>query len=334
MALKGDKILAQLHDDARLKVDKVYADLFRNQGPSTSPAVQNNLRYGWGGGNTTNKDVGDKITAGSFNQLIDRLNIAVENTGLANVELDRQLPANQKILTAYYNAINDYASNVLTVPNTLSPARASIQQLGAAERTANWRNQVVLTFDSVFPSYDEARHFFNSGSTIRMDFEMAGNGAGQGYRDWQYMFYRAGIVSYGVNGLSITGVAHYTNGNVPFVQLTSDSYQLVGTIQTGGCYGGYGGYGGYGCYGGYGGYGGYGDPLYIRIYSKLVGTQKNIVRFRAVLDNTSNAVGEKVVNGTTQCFISRRKPVDNSRPSTTLIIPEPDLNLIGEFVGT
>lgn len=322
MALKGDKILAQLHDDARLKVDKVYADLFLNQGPSKDSVVRTQLKYGWGGGKTTNKDVGDKITAQSFNQLIDRLNIAVENTGLANVELDRQLPANQKILTAYYNAINDYASNVLTVPNTLSPVRASIQQLGVAERTANWRNQVVLTFDSVFPSYDEARHFFNSGSTIRMDFEMAGNGAGQGYRDWQYMFYRAGIVSYGVNGLSITGVAHYTNGNVSFVQLTNDAYQLVGTIQTGGCYGGYGGYGGYG------------DPLYIRIYSKLVGTQKNIVRFRAVLDNTNNAVGEKVVNGTTQCFISRRKPVDNSRPSTTLIIPEPELNLISEFVGT
>lgn len=324
----GDKILASLHTEARYKVDKVYSDLFKNKGPSHLPKVKHELHYGWGGTPADQQFTGQIITALSFNELIDRLNIGIENTGLAHVELDRQIPHDQIILAAYYNAITSYAEDLLMNPNLLNPARARIRQIGHAVRNTSWSNTISLIYDTMFPDYDHIRYFFNSGSTIRMDFSMSNGGSvhGGGYKDWEYMFQRAGIISYGLHGLTISGTANYTDGHVPFVQLNSHGYQLLGTIYIGG---------GHDPYGGYGGYGGYGEPMYIRVYGKLVGNHNHAVRFKVDLDNR-HATGrptDRVVGGYTNCAISFRKPIDNARPTCKLHIAPPDFTMISDLRG-
>ena len=320
----GDKILASLHGEARHKVDKVFSDLIPKTGPSVDQHVRHLLKFGWGGHEAEQKVTGQLITARSFNELIDRLNIGIENTGINNVELDRQLPQDQIILAAYYNAITAYAEDLLMSPNELNPARARIAQIGNAARTTSWQKIITLVYDTVFPNFDHIRYFFNSGSTIRMDFSQTGNRPGNGYRDWEYMFLRTGIISYGINGLSISGNANFTDGHIPYVKLNSAEYQLLGTIHVGGQGDGYGGYGGYGAYG---------NPMYIRVYGKLVGNNDHAVRFKAELDNI-NATGLHTVYGNTNCQISYRKPINNSRPTTRLHIAPPEFTMITELRGS
>ncbi len=300
----GSKITATDYNELVTKTNKIFADNYPTSVPTTNVPTRENQAFGWGNQAASITNIGTKVTASLVNEVIDRLNIGSEHTG-GQYELDRVLKG-QKITASIWQDMQTVIDDITPNKNRAALGQTEVTQLGVISHSTGFDNSLVYTVDLVFNSYNKARYFFNSGSTIRLNLDKVnGNAAAT---SWASVYTRLGTVS-----LSLTNTFSTTSNiiseNKGFEDLNETEQLLLTCNGVGG--GGYGyGYGyGYGNGGDYGyGYGNGGSSRSIKIYGQLIPASGNFgsgevkLRIKVVLSS-----GDTGVTGTHSLYVESNK---------------------------
>ena len=201
---------------------------------------------------------------------------------------------------------------------TVGASAASETSAANFVRSASWTNRLEGIFAYTFPSYNAARHFFNSAGEIRFSLDMTGNAADNAYLNWNNICTNLGTVRLSHDNTLQSGTGGVSN-NRGFYHLT-DSFQSIYSSATpsGGGYGG-----------GYGG-GGYAS-LRARFYAKYVttGSNQHQVQIRCVLDDS--VYHPDPITGTTTYYAKLLQPNDISKNSVTYSVAGPTVSVIENF---
>jgi len=133
-------------------------------------------------------------------------------------------------------------SNITGVVNSRRNAIASgtdITTGGVGQRTTGWVNSVTMQYTITFTTANAARHFFNAGGMIRMNFSRSGGVAHAKNADWTALCTACGtVVVTGGGHASIAGTPYSgTNklggsGSPTTLLLTTGYHQLAAGYQT------------------------------------------------------------------------------------------------------
>ena len=163
-------------------------------------------RYGWGQQasvypvSTSDPVLADEQTLQAYleaniNNLIDKVNIMeVRTDGPSTLTRIAQgaviLASDTTLITSTINTdIIDQARNWRNFNST------AFNSVETFTRTNNWNNQLIGTMRYTWNSYDEMRHFFNTGSECRAQITMTGDPLNQGYNNWNQVAEAMGILS-------------------------------------------------------------------------------------------------------------------------------------------
>jgi hypothetical protein len=324
-AVKGQKITAVDYNNVVTDINKVFSDEYRNSAPPTSNQAKLNQEFGWGNQSVNNVDVGTKITAAVVNSLVDRVNLSAEHVG-SEYELDRVI-SGQKITATLWNDIETVITDVTPNKNTAAIGQTTISELGSIARSTTFSNSLNFVSTLTFANYDQARYYFNSGSSFKLYLVKSSGDSVDAA--WATAYERMGTVNIGLtNTLSTT--ANIISENKGFEHLTSESSLLLTLNQGGGDYG-YGGYG-YGD-GGYGygyGYGyGTGGSKTIKVYGKIVPTQGTSYQtgpVNLVITVSLNSLSAQATSGTHTLYLQSNKATTKTSGDITFSISNPQFN--------
>lgn len=329
-AVKGQKITAVDYNNLATDINKVFSDEYRNSAPPTSNQAMLNQEFGWGNTTVSDVDVGTKITAAVVNSLVDRVNLSAEHVG-SEYELDRVI-SGQKITHTIWNDIETVITDVTPNKNTAAIGQTTISELGSIARSASFSNNLNFVTTLTFANYDQARYYFNSGSSFKLYLvKSAGDAVDAG---WSTAYERMGTVNIGLtNTLSTT--ANVISEDKGFEDLTSESSLLLTLNQGGGGYG-YGGYGygyGYGYGGGGYGYGGYGygtgGSKTIKVYGKIApvqGTSYQTGPVELTITVSLNSLSAQATSGTHTLYIQSNKATTKTSGTVTFAISNPQFS--------
>lgn len=224
---------------------------------------------GWGQANavTPTVSVSSIIDADHYNTLASHVNSGDYHREDASASLITHVAStNQTILASDLNNIENRitALNVtgptsqsfdLGIDNIFTPAITSISNGGtpwgtADAASAGTRGTLVCEIKYVFPNYDNARHWFNSGGQCTLDLEAVGGNHGS--TEWDYVFDQIDTVYFG--GLTTSRGGSNGIGQRSFYELNQTYQQIFNAIGFDGAYANAYGYvgsgGGYSTYGG------------------------------------------------------------------------------------
>ena len=322
MPTSGQKISQEYFNSLIDSVNELYGDTHAGEGPSSSPDVQDAIRWGWGGDNVDQVSQGDKVTASLTNELVHRINISTLRTNSTDQELV-VVARGDNITADFFNTATDLLDGARNLRNTVDPAFTELSTIGNYPSSTEWTNQFEIELDYDFGSYEDARYFFNAGGDLRFSFSLTG-GYSAGYSTWCFIFDDMGTVKLDV-GTAVSLNDRGISQDIGLSELTN-TYQLLYTSPAGqngsGCYGGYGGYSGYSGYSGYisGGYGGYSSSR-AKLYAKIDG-DKLVIKW--LLDHSAMAT---LVRGDLNLIASMIHPTDVSESTLTLTLPEPTITI-------
>ena len=326
-AVKGQKITAVDYNNLAADINKVFSDKYPNSAPPTTSQATADQEFGWGNTTVTNVEIGTKITADVVNALVDRVNLSAEHVG-SEFELDRVI-VGQKITHTIWNDIETVITDVTPNKNTAAIGQTTITELGNISTTSSLGSNLNFVSTLTFANYDQARYYFNSGSSVKLYLEkVAGDAVDTA---WATAYERLGTVNIGLtNTLSTT--ANVISENKGFEHLSSNDTLLLTLEQGGGGYG-YGGYGyGNGNGYGYGGYGyGTGGSKTIKVYGKIVPVQGATYQtgpVNLIISVNLNSLAGQATSGTHTLYIQSNKATTKTSGAITFSIPNP------QFSGT
>lgn len=321
---KGQKITAADFNDLAAGINKVFSDAFPDAAPPTSESTKLDQEFGWGNIPAGDVEPGMKITASIVNELVDRVNLSAEHVG-SEYELDRVI-SGQKITAALWNDIETVIDDVTPQKNTVALGQTAISELGAV--TCSTSFDAGLNFQAVltFADYDQARYYFNSGSTFKLYLEKSGGDTVDAA--WQAVYERMGTVTLGLaNTLSTT--SNVISNNKGFRDLNDTVQELLSCTSQGGGYGyGYGNYG-YGSGGNSYGYGygyGTGGTKTIKVYGKIVpetGGSYQTGPVKLIIDVTLASGTTQLTTGTHTMYVQSSKAITKTAGLTTFSINSP-----------
>lgn len=176
--------------------------------------------------------LGEVVEADHINAVIDRTNIVLEHVGDATVitrkEDDQVLAVDGNLLETTIN--DDILSGDIHMNMDALTATESVPETSVVTVT-DWTTTLIGEYSMTFTSYDQARHFFNSGSELHVDLTLVNNNQGLlGDRTWQWgstLNQMSEIImdhnsTFDVIGSSFPG----TGSNIGFYHLT-DQYQSI-----------------------------------------------------------------------------------------------------------
>jgi hypothetical protein len=271
---RADKITQDRYNALAQEVNELFADLHKNQGPSSSYLVQDQIRWGWGGLPANPAVRSNKVTAELINELVHRINLSTLRTNSSDEEIVVTSPG-ELITAEFFNNASRLLNTARKKRNEVDPALTTIATFGRSISDGVKWNQVYETeFELDFGGYEEARHFFNAGGDIRLDYVIA-HGHGTGYMTWRGIFTDMGTLKFNIDNtvsLNHRGISQSKG----FVHLLNEpEEQLLYTSPAGGD--------------GQGGYGGHGNN-YSSSRLKLYGVlDDGVLRLRTELDHTNLA---------------------------------------------
>jgi hypothetical protein len=163
-------------------------------GAASAAAASTTLNAVWGTGSgdrgygqtpfVPNVTAGSKITAAAWNNLVSTTNTINGHQGLT-------LPVTpiQPVQNALINYDSGYVKTNIDAVNT-NRLFAKLQGIGATTTAVNnvvWTSSLTYTFVVAFPSGNQARHFFNAGGQLSVNF-MHPAGSAVGSRAVNLMF--------------------------------------------------------------------------------------------------------------------------------------------------
>lgn len=325
MAVKGQTITASDYNVLVNSTNKVFADIYSGSIPRT--VLNDKIRQGYGWGNlaadSANLDHTTKITAVLVNQLIDRINIGAIHTG-SDYELDRVI-IGQKITASIWNDIETVAADVDERHNIAAIGQTAVETLTTVTRSSAWDSNLTYTVNLDFNNYDQARYFFNSGSSINLSLTGTGSGTSA---SWQSVYTRFGVVSLKLtNTLSTT--ANVISENLGFRDLNATEQLLLTCNSRSGGYGyGYGyGYGNGGNSYGYGyGYGYGGSTKNIKVYGSILADSDDYVNgpCQLVLRIVLHSADSSAVNGVHTLFVEGNIATPKTSGDASFSITQPN----------
>jgi len=323
-AVKGQKITAVDYNNLVTDINKVFSDEYPNSAPPTSNISMLNQEFGWGNAEAADVDVGTKITATVVNALVDRVNLSAEHVG-SEYELDRVI-SGQKITATLWNDIETVITDVTPNKNTAAIGQTTISELGSIARSTSFSSNVNFIATLTFTDYDQARYYFNSGSSFKLYLVKSGGDTVD--TSWATAYERLGTVNIGLtNTLSTT--ANIISENKGFEDLTSESSLLLTLNQSGSGYG----YGDYGYGGGYGygyGYGyGTGGSKTIKVYGKIApvqGTSYQTGPVNLTITVSLNSLSAQATSGTHTLYIQSNKATTKTSGTVTFSIANPQFS--------
>lgn len=138
-----------------------------------------NQRVGWGGTTTPLVSSGDEMLASQMNELIDRINIGANITGVAGT-LSR-ISSGNSVLASQYNTADANELLIASSYNNILPGEISYTDKTDDERTTNYNSPIDCTFRYTFASFNKARYFFNSGGKLLFSGACTGYTTAWGY---------------------------------------------------------------------------------------------------------------------------------------------------------
>jgi len=166
---KDDPITAANHNILINSVNKVFGDIYSSNTTASSKATSS---YGWGNVNVSDVIINDIITADQNNNLINRIDLGVEQTGVSSEVVN--VIVDDEIYAATYNEIESKIA-ILDTNRTLS-VDATVTSAGYDGNSVKttWSSAISVTTTTTFASYADARYFFNSGGQLRFSFDNDG----------------------------------------------------------------------------------------------------------------------------------------------------------------
>jgi len=185
--------------------------------------------YGYGNAiSSLQKSQGDKITISDWANLrLDLYNAAYhQGSTIAPTAIDANTKISTTIVNTYISAANTIDTNRFLI------AEYSDESLLTNSRTTTWNATVTHAFYIDFGNHDNARYFFNSGSSLKFSASISGYSNSQG-TSWNTMLSSIGTIYFNYN--SITASAGTATSSFGFYNLTG-SYQQAYIISGSGLY--------------------------------------------------------------------------------------------------
>ena len=119
---RGDKITKDYFNNLSGQVNELFADTHANEGPSETDdtAVQDDIRWGWGGTEVPTVARGDKVTSAYANELVNRINISTYRTDASDDELV-VTSRGGKITADFFNTAHDLLELARIKRNDVDP---------------------------------------------------------------------------------------------------------------------------------------------------------------------------------------------------------------------
>ena len=186
---------------------------------------------------------GNTVTATHMDNLRTDINKAnLHQTGssasIGNIAVGQIIGANASgtavgSLTQTDEGYNDYDTAVTLITTNkklLDNGQGTLEDVITSQRTTNWQTEIQHVFTCDFTTADNARFFFNTGSTINVSLSLTG-GSGSKTTSWANLFSSMGSVVFTDDNTLLAGPA--TIVNIGWYDLTT-SYQQIATTAVGG----------------------------------------------------------------------------------------------------
>jgi len=191
------------------------------------------------------------ITAEHTNYLLAQINAGLWHIDEDVSSLQIKRGESTSVLASIYEVLeNLYDNNIEPKKFNIDPSSKSV--VNAMVTTENnstpWQTDLYSEHKFVFTSYNEARHFFNSGGELIVDMSSGSGGTNAPSVIWNQFFDNLGIVRIGAETTTNDGDnindAPYTSvgGAKGFYNINGDDYETIYNVaadnDTGGAYGG------------------------------------------------------------------------------------------------
>jgi len=258
-----------------------------------------NQTYGWGGSEVSSVSAGTLMTAAQMNALIDRCNIGEDISSGVSGSI-AQVAQGTQIAAAKFNEIETKSDSLTTNRLLIEAAELALTTGGSSARSTTWSSAVDCIFRWTFPTFDEARYFFNSGGAFNIYGSISGYSTGTG---WDGAGFNEIFTTMGTIYMNYTQTTQSGSGGTPtsigYYDLTT-SYQTIFS-QTGS--------------------GAYTDATLVIAAQRSA--SGNYVQIRVTLTPGSG----RSVNGTTTITTQRRKLINQSSGGASLSITAPSYQL-------
>ena len=222
MAAVGNIITASEYNSVVNNLNEFFADNYLTNTP-TSSKTQNSK--GWGQFPANTVAIGDTITAASINELINRSNLSVQQTGAGSSIAT--VNTGNNILASTVNSLESNNTNILASCNVSVDSTITSSGADGTKARSTWSSDVSVTVTASFASFAEARYFFNSGGQLRYSF--SNNGSTNDATAWQDLFDGSdmGTLIFSINDIAQTGTraGNVTSGS-GFYELTTTATKL------------------------------------------------------------------------------------------------------------
>ena len=116
---------------------------------------------------------------------------------------------------------NTYADTITAHKTDAPPAgQATLETYSTATRTSAWNATITNTVTLAWPTANDARYFFNTGSKLQISATMLPDASNLKNNSWQTMLYNMAIISMNYNSTTNTGSGTPSTG-IGFYQLTT-----------------------------------------------------------------------------------------------------------------
>ena len=285
----------------------ITATRFNNLRATVDAVVGNGTANSGYGQNLASQQVsvGDLVQANDINNLFADIRTAYrhQNGGDPTAGQLQEVVAGELIFendTTNFKGWDQYealASNITS--NRLTADTTSLQQFNSTvtkSRTSSWNGQIEHRFNMSFTSEAEARHFFNSGGTLKIATSITG-GSGSKTTDWKdNILGSAGTITINYNETTKSGTEGTTTATGWFDFNVGQNYTVYSQMNGGGS-------------------GVYSENDYYIIVQK---TSTSNLYVRVILNDEdagdqtgSGAAQDEDVNGTLTASVQYQKAVNN-----------------------
>lgn len=156
------------------------------------------------------------ITAEITNHLICQINAGLWHLEEELSQLQFKRDISTSVAATIYTQLENVYDNVIE-PNkfNIDPSSKSVNTniVATSNSSTPWQNDLYCEHKYTFASYDEARHFFNSGGEIIIDMSSTAGGTNNPSLVWNIFFDNLGIVRIGAESTTNDGDG---DGDAPF----------------------------------------------------------------------------------------------------------------------
>ena len=218
----GSKALASEYNSVAELVNKVFGDKYSSA--SVTDPDRTNHKFGWGATNIADALAnGTLITADRLQDLVERTNVMVDHTAVADTILVFAVPTNRQdilirtpVRAEDLNVVeNKIVNSILANENhaTVDPTNASALPATPGTpyiRNIPWSNKITGEHKWTFNNYNHARYFFNGGGQLRLTMNLEG-GSTAGYYNWSDIVNEIGVLSFTYNNM-LQSASTFTQG--------------------------------------------------------------------------------------------------------------------------